>query len=159
MSDANDLRTVTANMVVQISALTAEFKASGLSIDEFLKKKLEQSRPDGKKYAERMLNAFTEIDANYSEIQQARANGINRQEWIRDNIEESISRANADKKRDMVGEVLDRSLAAVKGGNTNQSGAVPFEGIDAVEMVESIEESLADNAIASTVTGSAREEF
>ena len=59
----------------------------------------------------------------------------------------------------MVGEVLDRSLAAVKGGNTNQSGAVPFEGIDAVEMVESIEESLADNAIASTVTGSAREEF
>ncbi len=159
MSDANDLRTVTTNMVVQISALMAEFKASGLSIDEFLKKKLEQSRPGGKKYAERMLKAFSEIDANYSEIQQARAKGANRQEWIRDNIEKSISLTNADKKRDLVGEVLDRSLAAVKGGSTNQSGTVPFEGIDAVEMVESIEDVLAGSAIASTVTGSAREEF
>ena len=159
MSDASDLRTVTTNMVVQISALMAEFKASGLPIDDFLKQKLKQSRPDGDQYAERMLKTFSEIDANYSEIQNARANGINRQEWIRDNIEKSISGANADKKRDVVGEVLGRSLAVVKGENTNQAGAVPFEGIDAVEAVESIEQALANSAIASTMTGSAREEF
>ena len=58
-----------------------------------------------------------------------------------------------------MGGVLGRSLAAVNGENTSQPEAMPFEGIDAVEMVEAIEESLADSAIASTVTGSAREEF
>ena len=159
MSDAKTLSTYTSSVVAKISVLTDEFKASGLAIDDFLRRKLKESRPDGEQCAERMLKTFTEIDANYADIQQARAKGVNRQDWLRDKIEESISDANADKKRDMVGRVLGRSLAAVNGGNTNQLRTVPFEGIDAVEMVGTIEESLVDNAIVSTGAGSAREEF
>lgn len=159
MSDTKKVRSTTASVVAQIPALMAEFKASGLAIDDFMRRKLKESRPDGEQCAERMLRTFSEIDANYADIQQARARGVNRQDWLRDKIEESIANAHADKKRDMVGDVLGRSLDAMKGGNTNQPKTVPFEGMDAVEMVGAIEESLVDDAIASTVTGSAREEL
>ena len=152
MSDAKTLRTCTSDMIAQISALTAEFKASGLAIDDFMKRKLKESRPDGEHCAERMLKTFTEIDVNYADAQQARAKGINRQDWLRDKIEKSISDADADKKRDMVGRVLGRSLAALKDENGGEDEVTPFEGIDAVEMVEAIEEGLAGNAIASMGT-------
>lgn len=152
MSDTRKLRVTTASVVAQISALMAEFKASGLAIDDFMRRKLKESRPDGEQCAERMLKTFTEIDANYADIQQARAKGVNRQDWLRDKIEESISDANADKKRDMVGRVLGRSLAALKGENGSEDEVTPFEGIDAVEMVETIEEGLTGNAIASIGT-------
>ena len=152
MSDTRKLRVTTASVVAQISALMAEFKASGLAIDDFMRRKLKESRPDGEQCAERMLKTFTEIDANYADVQQARAKGVNRQDWLRDKIEESISDANADKKRDMVGRVLGRSLAALKGENGSEDEVAPFEGIDAVEMVETIEEGLTGNAIASIGT-------
>ena len=152
MSDAKTLSTYTSSVVAKISVLTDEFKASGLAIDDFLRRKLKESRPDGEQCAERMLKTFTEIDANYVDIQQARAKGVNRQDWLRDKIEESISDANADKKRDMVGRVLGRSLAALKGENGSEDEVTPFEGIDAVEMVETIEEGLTGNAIASIGT-------
>ena len=152
MSDAKTLSTYTSSVVAKISVLTDEFKASGLAIDDFLRRKLKESRPDGEQCAERMFKTFTEIDANYADIQQARAKGVNRQDWLRDKIEESISDANADKKRDMVGRVLGRSLAALKGENGSEDEVTPFEGIDAVEMVETIEEGLTGNAIASIGT-------
>ena len=152
MSDAKTLSTYTSSVVAKISVLTDEFKASGLAIDDFLRRKLKESRPDGERCAERMLKTFTEIDANYADVQQARAKGINRQDWLRDKIEKSISDANADKKRDMVGRVLGRSLAALKGENGSEDEVTPFEGIDAVEMVETIEEGLTGNAIASIGT-------
>ena len=152
MSDAKTLSTYTSSVVAKISVLTDEFKASGLAIDDFLRRKLKESRPDGEQCAERMLKTFTEIDGNYVDIQQARAKGVNRQDWLRDKIEESISDANADKKRDMVGRVLGRSLAALKGENGSEDEVTPFEGIDAVEMVETIEEGLTGNAIASIGT-------
>jgi len=149
MSDTKSLRNATASVVTQIPALMAEFKASGLAIDDFIKRKLKETRPDGEQRAERMLNTFSEIDANYADIQQARSRGVNRQDWLRDKIEGAISDANADKKRDVVGSVLGLSLAAVKGEKHSENGAQPFEGIDAIEMVEAIEEGLAGNAIAS----------
>ena len=149
MSDTKDLRNAMTSVVAQLPALIAEFKTSGLAIDEFVKLKMKKSRPDGEQCAARMLNTFSEIDANYADVQQARAKGVNRQDWLRDKIEGSISNANADKKRDVVGRVLGLSLAAVKGEKYRENGSVPFEGIDAVEMVEAIEEGLAGNAIAS----------
>ena len=152
MSDTKKVRSTTASVVAQISALMAEFKASGLAIDDFIRRKLKESRPDGEHCAERMLKTFTEIDANYADVQQARAKGVNRQDWLRDKIEESISDANADKKRDMVGRVLGRSLAALKGENGSEDEVTPFEGIDAVVMVKTIEEGLTGNAIASIGT-------
>ena len=152
MSDTKKVRSTTASVVARISALMAEFKASGLAIDDFMRRKLKESRPDGEQCAERMLKTFTEIDANYADVQQARAKGVNRQDWLRDKIEESISDANADKKRDMVGRVLGRSLVALKGENGSEDEETPFEGIDAVEMVETIEEGLTGNAIASIGT-------
>ena len=152
MPDTKKERITTASVVAHISALMAEFKTSGLAIDDFMKRKLKESRPNGEQYAERMLKTFTEIDENYADIQQARAKGNNRQDWLRDKIEKSISDANADKKRDMVGRALGRSLAALKGENGGEDEVTPFEGIDAVEMVETIEEGLTGNAIASIGT-------
>ena len=148
MSDTKKERITTASIVAHISALMAEFKTSGLAIDDFMRRKLKESRPDGEQCAERMLKTFTEIDANYADIQQARVKGINRQDWLRDKIEKSISDANADKKRDMVGRVLGMSFAALRGEDGSGEEFKPFEGIDAVETVETIEEGLAGNAIA-----------
>ena len=149
MSDAKNLRTTTTGLIRKISDLMAEFKVSKLGIDEFVRQKMKESRPDGEQYAKRMLMTFSEIDANYADIKQARAKGVNRQDWIREKIEKSISDVNADKKRDMVGRVLGMSLAALKGDNGGGNEETPFEGIDAVEMVEAVEEGLAGNAIAS----------
>ena len=131
----------------EMSALIAECKASGLTIDDFLKKKLGEARADGTQYASNMLHTFAQIDANYASLTQAKARGQNRQEWLREKIEETIVDAGADRKRDMVGNVLSQSIDAINGDVLGTTSAVPFDGMDAVETVAAIDAAVANGAL------------
>ena len=132
----------------EMSALIAECKASGLTIDEFLKKKLSDARTDGAQYANDMLRTFAQIDANYASLAQAKARGQNRQEWLREKIEETIIATGTDRKRDIVGNVLSQSIDTINGDLRGTTPAVPFDGMDAVETVAAIDAAVANGALA-----------
>lgn len=135
----------------RMSALMAECKASEMNVDEFLKKKLGESCKDGAQCAEQALRTLAEIDANYESLKQARSEGMNRQEWLRDSIEKSISDAKADKKRGVVGDVLARLVAVIQGKKAGRVVSRSFEGLDAGDTIKEIDDSLAQSMLCSIV--------
>ena len=67
---------------------------------------------------------------------------------MREKIEETIVDAGADRKRDMVGNVLSQSIDAINGDVLGTTSAVPFDGMDAVETVAAIDAAVANGALA-----------
>lgn len=132
----------------RFASLLSECRASGLSVDDFVTKKLSETRKDGIKCAESILHTLAEIDTAYDGLLRAKENGQNRQEWLRDRLESAISDADADRKREEVGQILARTADALKGERQGTTSPQPFEGIDAVDMVSEIEDALVKNAIA-----------
>lgn len=131
-----------------IAGLMSECRASGLDIDDFLVKKLSETRKDGAQCAETVLHTLAEIDTAYDNLLHAKAKGQNRQEWLRDQLESAIKETNADSKREEVGQVLAFTVDALKGEKKGTTSPQPFEGIDAVDMVSEVEDALAKSAIA-----------
>ena len=65
------------------AALAAEFLASGLEIDEFIKKKLCEEYPDDdEKCAETLTDTFAEIDSNHESLRKAKEDGYTRKGWL-----------------------------------------------------------------------------
>lgn len=126
----------------RINELVLEYKASAVSIDEFLRNKLASARKNGKKCAEAAISALTAIDENYAKLQKAKTEGKNRQEWLRGNLEAAIEVAGADKKRDVVGMALFAATEVIRGNPPQTKSSVqPFEGIDAVDAVANLDEA------------------
>lgn len=132
----------------RMASLISECRSSGLGIDEFLAKKVSEIREDGAKCAETILKTLAEIDSAYASLLQAKANGQNRQEWLRERLESAISDTGTDNKREEVGYLLASTVDALKGEKKGTTAPQPFEGIDAVDMVSEVEDALAKSVIA-----------
>ena len=72
--------------VKQIASLMSECRASGRGVNDFIAKKLSESGKDGVKYAEAISHTLAEIDTAYDSLLNAKQNGQNRQEWLRDRL-------------------------------------------------------------------------
>ena len=136
----------------RINELVLEYKASGLLIDEFLKKKLAASRKSGKKCAEAAIDRLAAIDKNFAKLQEAKAEGKNRQEWIREKLDVVIEAAGADKKRDVVGEALSIAVDVVSGNPPKTKQPVSFDGFDAVDIVASLDEAFWKSSVGYVAT-------
>lgn len=134
--------------VKQIASLMSECRASGLGVDDFIAKKLSESEKDGVKYAEAISHTLAEIDTAYDSLLNAKQNGQNRQEWLRDRLESAISDTHADHQREEIGQILARTADMLRGEKPGTSSPLPFEGIDAVDMVSELEDALVKSAIA-----------
>ena len=133
----------------RLGELHAEYKASGQSIDEFLKTKLAASRENGEAVAETLVRTFADIDANYADLQAAKAAGENRQEWLRLKLDETIREVGADAEREKVGTLLAGAVDSLTGATPGTTPPVAFNGIDAADTVASLDEALARNAFSS----------
>ncbi len=131
----------------RLGELHAEYKASGQGIDEFLKAKLAASRENGEAAAETLVRTFAAIDANYADLQSAKAAGENRQEWLRRKLDEAIREAGADAEREKVGTLLAGVVDELNGAATGTTPPVAFDGIDAADTVAALDEALARNAL------------
>ena len=79
----------------RIKNLMAEFKASGISIDDFVRQKLSTAPQYEGKDAETLIQTLADIDANYADLQQAKEDGLNREEWLRKKINQAAADASA----------------------------------------------------------------
>ena len=132
----------------QFAVLVKEFNSSGLGIDEFVERKLVESGRGSRSEARRLVEAFARIDANYAELQRAKSEGRNRQEWLRGKIESDISNLKADGKRNEIGRILAVGAAKTAGLNVAETTAA-FDGIDAVDIIADIDEKLTERVCAS----------
>ena len=125
----------------RIKNLMAEFKASGISIDDFVRQKLSTAPQYEGKDAETLIQTLADIDANYADLQQAKEDGLNREDWLRKKINQAAADASA--KPEVVGAVVSSVTAALNCEPGAQTEAVPFEGSEAVEMVGALDDALA----------------
>ena len=79
-----------AELSERLKSLTAEFKASGMDIDSFLRQKLSAVKQDGAQSADTIIQTLAGIDANYADLQQAKENGFNRRDWLGKKINEKV---------------------------------------------------------------------
>lgn len=131
----------------RLKTLTAEFKASGMDIDSFLRQKLSTAKQDGAQSADTIIQTLAGIDANYADLQQAKGNGLNRRDWLGSKINEATKEAGADEKPELLGEVLASVINAMNGNGSEKASAVPFEGIDAVETIDALDAALRKSAV------------
>ena len=131
----------------RLKTLTAEFKASGMDIDSFLRQKLSAARQDGGQSADMIIQTLAGIDANYADLQQAKENGFNRRDWLDTKINEAAKEVGADDKPELVGEVFAAVINAMNGKDAESAMPVPFEGVDAVETVDALDAALRKSAV------------
>ena len=131
----------------RLGELYAEYKASGQSIDDFMKAKLELVRGGGEAAAEEAIRTFAAIDANFADLQKSKADGENRQEWLRRRLHETLKEVGAEGEREKVGAVLASVVDVLKGEKAGTTPVVPFEDIDATDTVARLDEALGMNAL------------
>ena len=122
------------------AALTKEFADSGKDIDSFIAEKLATLGALDKDAAERLLATFSAIDENYADLRKKRTDGKNRREWLGDKLEEAIVDSGAGKMRDEVGVLLADAAQSIN--NCPQLPHQPFDGIDAVDIVNAIDREI-----------------
>ena len=130
----------------QIHSLIKEFQSSNETIDDFLYRKL-SDRKDGKACAQKIIDTFKAIDENYNDLQNAKAHGKNRQEWLREKFESEIGNNSA--KRDAVGRVLSESIDVLNSDSNGTTLTREFDGIDAIELVADLDRALLGNTVVS----------
>ena len=130
----------------QIHSLIKEFQSSNETIDDFLYRKLSDQK-DGKACAQKIIDTFKAIDENYNDLQNAKAHGKNRQEWLREKFESEIGNNSA--KRDVVGRVLSESIDVLNSDSNGTTLTREFDGIDAIELVDDLDRALLGNTVAS----------
>jgi hypothetical protein len=128
----------------QIHSLIQEFQASNETIDDFLYRKL-SDRKDGKACAQKIIDTFKAIDENYNNLQNAKAQGKNRQEWMREKFESEIGNNLA--KRDAVGRVLSESIDVLNSDSNGTTLTREFDGIDAIELIDDIDKAIVKNTV------------
>ena len=131
----------------RLKTLTAEFKASGMDIDSFLRQKLSTAKQDGAQSADVIIQTLAGIDANYADLQTAKENGLNRRDWLGRKINEATKEGSTDEKPELVGEVLASVINAMNGNGSEEASAVPCEGLDAVETIDALDAALRKSAV------------
>jgi len=128
----NDLETT-------LASLMGEFQQSGLGIDEFVLMKT-----SGSDRGQRVIDAMKSIDHEYEELQRAKKSGSNRQEWLRGRIDAIVQEVGLDKKRDVVGKVLNAAVTAETNGQQTGLPEV-YDGMDAADLISAIDNAAMAN--------------
>ena len=135
----------------RLEALEREFRESGKDIDTFLRDRLRESgRPDADQVADDIIGTLAAIDANYSDIRKAKAEGFSRRQWlqkkfndIRLKIKSDLSLGNATK---LVGELVARVINKLRGADDVNPEDAEFIGTEADQLVEKLDIALCAKA-------------
>ncbi len=143
-ADTKDVLTdkVKAQMETLLTEYLAERKASGVSINEFMKKKLSELRDDGEKCANAMLETLNGIDANYEDLSSKLEDGVSRSEWLGEKIKTIATEEGAADKPEVVGEVLAKATDVLNGNKEGTTTPLPFENDDVPEITQKLEEAI-----------------
>ena len=123
--------------------LMSEYANSGMSMDDFIKAKLKASgRPDAEQCAADIIDTINGIDASFTRLQKFKAEGHNREEWLREEMDDTLK----DVSPESGGKLL---AAAINGLNGTPDASVDeapeYSGFDAPFLIRELDDILVKN--------------
>ena len=123
--------------------LMSEYANSGMSMDDFIKTKLKASgRPDAEQCAADIIDTINGIDASFTRLQKFKAEGHNREEWLREEMDDTLKEVSPESG----GKLL---AAAINGLNGTPDASVDeapeYSGFDAPFLIRELDDALVKN--------------
>ena len=123
--------------------LMSEYANSGMSMDDFIKTKLKASgRPDAEQCAADIIDTINGIDASFTRLQKFKAEGHNREEWLREEMDDTLKEVSPESG----GKLL---AAAINGLNGSPDASVDeapeYSGFDAPFLIRELDDALVKN--------------
>ena len=129
------------NLDKLLKELMSEYESSGMSMDDFIKSKLAASgRNDAVECAEEIISTLTDIDEKFASLQQMKAQGFNREEWLRGEVDEAVSELSPEQ----AGELLTSAIDTLS-NNEEQSIVNPYSALDAAFIIRDLDDALVKN--------------
>ena len=135
------------NLSEVLKKLMDEYEASGMSMDDFITNKLKAAgRSDAEDFVKRMNTTLTSIDEKYKSLQEFKAKGGNREEWLRKEVDHASNGISSD----IVGKFLSSTIKVLNGeDNDIPDENARYEGIDAVELIRELDKGIVNQTIKS----------
>ena len=126
------------------------YQQSGLTVDEFIAAYLrEKGIENPEKVAAAIDSSFKKIDKNYEELKKCRAQGGNRQSFLRQICDKTFKDTNEQK----TGEALSILISGLNNSDNQTAAAPAYEGVDAVNYVNKLENAIKNSALAGYAEG------
>lgn len=130
------------NLENTLKELMLEFESSGMGIDDFVKSKLASSgRNDAAECAEEIISTLTAIDEKFSSLQKMKADGYNREEWLRGEVDEAV----AELSPEQAGELI-ASATNTLNDTDETATANPYSALDAAFIIRDLDDALVKNS-------------
>ena len=130
------------NLENTLKELMLEFESSGMGIDDFVKSKLASSgRNDAAECAEEIISTLTAIDEKFTSLQKMKADGYNREEWLRSEVDEAV----AELSPEQAGELI-ASATNTLNDTDETATANPYSALDAAFIIRDLDDALVKNS-------------
>ena len=130
------------NLENTLKELMLEFESSGMGIDDFVKFKLASSgRNDAAECAEEIISTLTAIDEKFASLQKMKADGYNREEWLRSEVDEAV----AEFSPEQVGELLTAATDSLNNAD-EPTPSNTYSALDAAFIIRDLDDALVKNS-------------
>ena len=124
-----------------LKALMLEFESSGMGIDDFIKSKLTTSgRIDDVECANEIISTLTAIDEKFTSLQKMKADGYNREEWLRGEVDEAVSELSPEQ----AGELLTAATDSLNNAD-EPTPSNTYSALDAAFIIRDLDDALVKN--------------
>ena len=126
-----------------MDALMSESANSGMSMDDFIKAKLKASgRPDAEQCAADIIDTINGIDAAFARLQKFKAEGHNREEWLREELDDTLKEVSPEEG----GKLLASAINGLNGTpDASADDAPEYSGFDAPFLIRELDDALVKN--------------
>ena len=123
--------------------LMSEYANSGMSMDDFIKAKLKASgRPDAEQCAADIIDTINGIDAAFTNLQKFKAEGYNREEWLRGELDDALK----DVSPEEGGKLLTSAINGLNGSpDASVDDAPEYSGFDAPFLIRELDDAIVKN--------------
>ena len=129
------------NLENTLKELMLEFESSGMGIDDFVKSKLASSgRNDAAECAEEIISTLTAIDEKFISLQKIKADGYNREEWLRSEVDEAVSELSPEQ----AGELLTAATDSLNNAD-EPTPSNTYSALDAAFIIRNLDDALVKN--------------
>ena len=129
------------NLENTLKELMLEFESSGMGIDDFIKSKLTTSgRIDAVECANEIISTLTAIDEKFTSLQKMKADGYNRKEWLRGEVDEAV----AELSPEQAGELLTAATDSLNNAD-EPTPSNTYSALDAAFIIRDLDDALVKN--------------
>ena len=123
--------------------LMSEYANSGMSMDDFIKAKLKASgRPDAEQCAADIIDTINGIDASFTRLQKFKAEGHNREEWLREEMDDTLKEVSPESG----GKLLASAINSLNGTpDASVDEAPEYSGFDAPFLIRELDDAIVKN--------------